>query len=646
MVQIQRMKFYYFFLILIFSVNTSLCQESNLIDSFRNTIDLEKDSLSGKNLASIEQYLIFKNHSDTTYVDTSLTIKKFYKFNFLRIDNFEKLKFSNLGQTYNSLTSNFQNSSLPDFSFSSKQDIYLKSSDVNYYHVPTPLTELLFKSVMKQGQFTDVLFSTNTSENFNFSIGFKGMRSLGNYQNILSGLKQFVFSSNYKSKNENYSLRTHYVSQNLENRENGGLTNASILNFESEDNLFSERSKLSVKFENATSYFLSKRYFFDQNILLFKLKKSNTFSLGHVFEYETMYNSFEQNESSDYYGSATNSISDKTELKTISNTLYTSLKSKFLGNIMVSYLNYNYNYKTNALSENYKGFKENENSLSFSLQKLIFNHNISAKFSKNLFGNRLGDLLNFTIESDNNLSINYSLGLDILSKHSGFNFELFDSAYNDVGWQKELNLLNIKNLFFKLNSNSFGSISLDYRLIDNLTYFELLNNDTINNEGDTNLIPNVNQYLNTIKYLKFKWQKEFRFGKFALDNSVIYQSVNQDKKVLNLPNFITRNTFYYSNNVFKKAMFLQTGVSFKYFSKFYANEYNPLVSSFHIQSEKKIGGFPMIDIFVNAKIQQTRLYFKAEHINSSTTGNNFYSSPSYPYRDFLIRFGLVWNFFN
>ena len=93
-------------------------------------------------------------------------------------------------------------------------------------------------------------------------------------------------------------------------------------------------------------------------------------------------------------------------------------------------------------------------------------------------------------------------------------------------------------------------------------------------------------------------------------------------------------------------MYLQTGFSFKYFSKYYANEYNPLVSSFHIQSNKKIGGFPMIDFFVNAKIKQTRLYLKAEHINSTATGNNFYSSPSYPYRDFLIRFGLVWNFFN
>ena len=44
---------------------------------------------------------------------------------------------------------------------------------------------------MKQGQFTDVLFSTNTSENFNFSIGFKGMRSLGTikiYYRVLNNL--------------------------------------------------------------------------------------------------------------------------------------------------------------------------------------------------------------------------------------------------------------------------------------------------------------------------------------------------------------------------------------------------------------------------------------------------------------------------
>ena len=65
-----------------------------------------------------------------------------------------------------------------------------------------------------------------------------------------------------------------------------------------------------------------------------------------------------------------------------------------------------------------------------------------------------------------------------------------------------------------------------------------------------------------------------------------------------------------------------------------------------MREQKKIGGFPLMEIFANAKIKQTRIFIKAEHFNSTITGNNFYSSPAYPYRDFIIRFGLVWNFFN
>ncbi len=165
-------------------------------------------------------------------------------------------------------------------------------------------------------------------------------------------------------------------------------------------------------------------------------------------------------------------------------------------------------------------------------------------------------------------------------------------------------------------------------------------------DNEKSLIPKVNQTDSTVEYLKVKWQKEFKLGKFSLDNSLVFQKVKQNSDFLNLPEFLTRNTIYYSNTILKGAMFFQTGVSVKYFSKFYSNEYNPLISSFHVQNEMKIGGFPLIDFFVNAKIKQTRLFLKAEHFNSSLTGNDFYSSPSYPYRDFSVRFGLVWNFFN
>jgi hypothetical protein len=75
------------------------------------------------------------------------------------------------------------------------------------------------------------------------------------------------------------------------------------------------------------------------------------------------------------------------------------------------------------------------------------------------------------------------------------------------------------------------------------------------------------------------------------------------------------------------------------------NGYHPIIGEFYSQNDTQYGGFPLIDIFVNAKVRQTRLYLKAEHLNSGFTGNTFYSAPGYPYRDYIIRFGLVWNFF-
>ena len=641
----RKMKIYYFILFLLLKLNFLYSQEASDLSSLSRTMEMQNDSISKEKTPPINKYLIFDQKGDSTVVDTSLTLKKYYKFNYLRKDNLEKLKFSNFGQSYNSLTYSYEKSSLPFSSFSSKQHAYLKSSEVKYYKVPTPLTELLFKSVMKQGQFTDVLFSTNTSENFNFSIAFKGMRSLGNYQNILSGLKKFRFTSNYNSVNEKYKFKIHYVSQNFENRENGGLTNSSIDNFESEDNLFSERSKLSVKFEDATNYFLSKRFFLDHQFRILKSKKNNSLFIGHIFEYETTYNAFEQNNPTPFYGSSASPINDKTQIKTMSNKFYTYLSSKFFGDIKVSYLNYNYNYLTNALSSSELGFNENENSISFELKNNIFNHELRGKLEKNLFGDRLGDLISIIMVSQNK-NFNYSLGFNTLNKHPGLYFELFESNYSEIRWANKLNSVKINNINLEFSSRTFGSFNFDYSKIDNFTYFDLKDKSTLNDDQDLKLVPKVNQHSNSINYLKLKWQKEFNFGKFALDNSFIFQNVDQDQNILNLPDYIFRNTIYFSDHVFKRAMFLQTGLTFKYFSNYYANEYNPLISSFHIQNDKKIGNFPMIDVFVNARIKRTRLFLKAEHINSTITGNNFYSTPSYPYRDFIIRFGLIWNFFN
>ena len=657
------MKFYSFFVIIFVSSFSLLCSQEHQTESkpvvveeettkqktttnsLKNILQIKQDTLDKSPKADIKKYISINIQGDSIYLDTTLTIKKHYKFNYLRKDNLELLKYSNIGQTYNNLTHRFDDLSfLPEFSFSSKSHAYLSSNDIKYFQVPTPLTEMVFKTVMKQGQYTDVFFTTNTSENFNFSIAFKGLRSLGNYQNILSGSKFFRFTTKYNSSNERYNFKMHFVSQGFENKENGGLNDESILNFESEDPLFNERSKLSVKFEDATNYFSSKRYFLNHQFLLTKKKDSvnNKFSLGHKFEYETLSSSYVQNVASSFYGDITpglNNVDDKAEIKTTLNEFYTDLSSNFFGKIKVIYTNYNYSYKSNSLSNEQVGFNQNENAISFKLNKNLFNHSLKATVTKNLFGDRLGNLINLNISSNAENNLKYSLGLNIISKHPGFYYELYKSGYSDINWENDIKQTQIKNIFLDLQSNLIGNLNLDFRLIDNYTYFSLISEEKT-------LIPAVNQNSSTIDYLKIKWNKEFKFGKFALDNSLVYQNVAQDGNFLNVPEFLSRNTIYYSNTVLKGALFFQTGLSVKYFSKYYSNEYNPLISSFHVQNDKKIGGFPMIDIFVNAKIKQTSLFLKAEHFNSTFSGNNFYSSPSYPYRDFVIRFGLVWNFFN
>ena len=187
-----------------------------------------------------------------------------------------------------------------------------------------------------------------------------------------------------------------------------------------------------------------------------------------------------------------------------------------------------------------------------------------------------------------------------------------------------------------LNHLLFVNLELDYSTINDYAYFGRAESDSLVKPF---------QYSETVNYFRVKLNKEIKWRNFTLDNSIRYQKVVDGEEVLNVPEFVTRNTLYYSNHFFKKALFLQTGITFNYFTEYNMNAYDPLLAEFYVQNQTKLGGFPRLDFFINAKIRQTRIFLKAEHFNSAFTGYNFYSSPNYPYRDFAIRFGLVWDFF-
>ena len=192
-----------------------------------------------KDSISITDYKYFFSNGIEKSVDTTLTIYKDYKFNFIREDDFELLSFANVGHTYNKLGYNFNDEfKLPQFGARGKHFSYYEIEDIPYFNTPTPYTELFAKSTFEQGQILDALVSLNLTPEYNFAIAHKGYKSLGKYINSRSRGNQFRFSSNYVSKNNKTIWRLHFTSQNLFNQENGGLDPDSIYFFEQAPDYF------------------------------------------------------------------------------------------------------------------------------------------------------------------------------------------------------------------------------------------------------------------------------------------------------------------------------------------------------------------------------------------------------------------------
>lgn len=626
--------------------------EGRMVNDTTRVSDKSTSNDKIKNLdAKIEDYKIISYKNDTTYVDTTLTIYKDYKYNYLRKDNFNLLQFSNIGQTYNTLSKDFNSSKLmPDFAAQSKHFNYLEVEDINYYYVPTPLTELMYKTAFEQGQLLDAFFTVNTSKQFNFSLAYKGLRSLGKYQHILTSTGNFRFTTNYKTKNNRYHARAHVVMQDVLNEENGGIKDDDIPFFESGDPEYLDRSIFDVNFENAEGILKGKRFFLEHEYALVNQKDSiaeNVLKLHNIVSLEDKYYDYNQSTAeTDYFGEAFSSnIYNKVKLESFYSRIGASYKNNIIGDIgfALNYNNYNYGYDQivqvvddlipNRLKGDVLGF---DASYSKKISKFKINGELGANFSGDFTGNYLLASLEFDYNDKNKVI----LQINSNAKEPNYNFQLFQSDYVNYNWKTNFNTIKTNQLSANILSDNLVNLKVDFTTIDGFTYFK-------NSETDLGAVKKIKPFQNnnTISYLRVKVDKEFRLGKFALNNTIMYQEVSDDEQSFNVPKFMTRNTLYYSNHFFKRALFLQTGVTLNYFTEYYMNAYDPVLSEFHTQTNQKFGNFPRLDFFINAKVRQTRIFLKAEHFNSSWTGYNYYSAPNYPYRDFIVRFGLVWNFF-
>ena len=605
-------------------------------------------------VAPIADYKIISILNDTIAVDTALSIKKYYRFNYLRKDDFGLLPFNNEGQTYTTLKFQAKTNRLfPDIGFSAQQFAYMDVADINYYSVPTPYTDLYYKSVVKQGQNLDAFITLNTSKQLNLFIGYKGLRSLGRYINELASTGNFRIGGSYDSPNQRYHLKVHFTAQDILNHANGGIRDLDL--FEASEKPYNKRERLNVYFRDVETMLKGKRVFLQHQYQLNSSFK-NGLLLTHEFNYEDKFFEYRQDNVANIYddknrfGDAFQSaIKNKTRYAKFYNKVGAAYQSDLAGRFefFTDFLTQRYHYKSIAHIGGITvpdEFKQDIIMLGgkYSYRKNNWNAYVQAARSiKDDKTSQMEARIKYDWGDKGVLDIGYAN----ISRMGNLSYYLYQSDYVSYNWRNEFNNEKINQFSLQYNSR-WGDVEASYSILKDKLYFS---NDApvYNSFGiPEQILVTPKQFGGTIKHLSVQIGKGFTVGKFGLENTVLYQNVDQAMGVVNVPKFLTRNTLYYTDTFFDKALHFQTGVTFKYFSKYYGDDYNPLLGDFFIQDKVKIGDYPVFDFFVNMKIRTARIYLSIEHFNSSFGKQNFFTAPNYPYRDFLLRFGLVWNFFS
>lgn len=529
----------------------------------------------------------------------------------------------------------------------------VKPEDIVYFNTTTPYTRLFYETGGPKGQSENllkVLQTQNISPNWNFGIKYDLISSDGQYQNQKTKLYDLTLFSSYKKRNYgmNMVLNMNRISAN----ENGGIVNDSLVTDGDE-----ESENIQVNLTQARSKFTNFNLFMNHSYGIGKekeivIEKDTTYSYAIDLLYTLNYekNSWQfkdDNLNKDFYPTGfllnQNSTFDKVEQSLVKNTfqiVFNENENKWIRlgarfGIESEFLKYNLRRNVTQYAWQQKDANIHNNQLVASLFSLS---------GKSANWKAVGKYV-FEGYRQNDFDLDYQFIKWFGEKNSGHGFKLsgrlesttpnyiMEKYYgNHQQWDLKLDKqTELRAGVEYFNKNYRFKIGANFSQIDNYTYFGL------------NATPE--QAAVGISVLTGYLQKNFKLGNFYLNQSLVGQN-SSNEKLLPLPTLSIYSNNYYKNEFFNGALGLQTGVSIHYNTSFYAPNYMPATGQFFLQEQKELGDYPKVNVYFNFRIKRTRLFIMYEHANASIGSKNYFSALHYPINPSMLKYGLIWTFYN
>ena len=261
---------------------------------------------------------------------------------------------------------------------------------------------------------------------------------------------------------------------------------------------------------------------------------------------------------------------------------------------------------------------------------------------------------------DMNADLNFKLFGDTLTlSANGFLYRLNPTFYyrhfhSRHAWWDNNNLSKIIHSRIQgiLNyQKTRTTLRVEIDEIKNYTYFASSYNTVNDNRVNHAIIVKQNNGL--IHLLTASISQDFTFGPINWENMITYQN-SSNKTVLPVPALNIYSNLYLR---FKIAHVLRCdfGADVRYFTKYYAPDYVPILGQYAIQTNTdtngsdnriEIGNYPVANVYANFHLKHTRFFIMLSHFNAGTGRKNYFFTPHYPLNQSILRFGLSWNFFN
>lgn len=537
-------------------------------------------------------------------------------------------------------------------------DAYKLTQDsMKFFRARTPFTELYYVNGKKQEQTFKVIHTQNVKPNLNVGAIYNRLGAEGFYVNQKADHLNAALFAWYESPNKRYNLVSDVIFNTIKAGENGSTTNDTLFKGDPIDKIaIPVRLKATgtdrpMQTWRQTQFLVKQFYYIGRMDSLPDTEAAArilpTQRFSHTLTYTRDRYKFFRNEA-DVFG-AFPILPSQSFTLTNDSTKVTNLRNEF---------NYSFYLRGRALS-----FIKNELKLDLGLQNDIYRYEqlaykenftntslkaaLAYRFSDKVIfeadlnqiaqGKHAGD---FLYEVTSSFLLSKSVGRIILgaylqNKSPEQMFERVDYQYHS--WDKNFDRSQITNLSFLYDNPKYKfSAKAEYFLVNNYLYFK---------ETSSAKQISPEQSGTNINLIKITLAKDFKFGRFNLNNYVVYQKTDfQD--ILRTPEIYSYNSFFYAAKFFK-VLTTNIGFDVRFNTPFKAPAYAINVGQFYNdRAALEYSTYPVVDLFIRATLKRANLFLKYDYVNQGMLSNGFYTVRGYPMQDKLLKFGVSWKFYN